>query len=182
MCGFCHAPEHAYEVLLDDTLLNRDGLCPEAQERLLMAAATLPDHSFEDAGVGRQYEWDEARHAWTPIRLWGHCTVCGGRTWKRPDDERPHCCSRCSKQARLVAYTLAHELGLVSPAVAEALASELPDRRGVQSRGWLRFSDYEVRDTRDFAGQPGPRTYQPRPVPRPATEGRDRRDALVEES
>lgn len=182
MCGFCHAPEHAYEVLLEDASLSRDGLCPEAQERLRMAATPLPGRSFDDAGAGLQYEWDEERHAWTPLRDWGHCTVCVGRTWKRPDDPRPHCCSSCSKKARLVAYALAHELGLVPPDVAETIAAELPDRRGIRARGWLRFSDYEVRDTRDFEGQPGPRTYQQRPIPRPPFVPGERDDASMEDA
>jgi hypothetical protein len=169
VCGFCHAPEHAYDVLLEDTSLGRDGLCSEARERLLMAATPLPEPGFDESGVGLQYDWNEDLHAWETIRRWGSCTICGRRTWKLPDDPRPQCCAPCAKQARLIAYVLCHELGLVTALTAYTVTSELPERRGAQPRGRLRVSDYEVHDTRDFEGQLGPRTFGRRPVPIPAS-------------
>lgn len=159
LCTFCHAPEHAYDELNAHPEISRDGLCPDAHERLRMAATPKPDHHHDETGLGLVYLWDENRHTWEAVRDVGLCRICGGRTWKSPDDPAASCCAKCSREARLLAYTLQHCLfvPLMTPEESAALEAKLPRDRPKWPRGRLTFSDYLVRDTRDFEGQ-GPAT------------------------
>lgn len=76
MCGFCHAPEHAYDVLADHPTISRDQLCRYARERPLMA--TTPKPNFPRTTV----YWDDEAHDWRPYRIYGRCDECGKPTWK----------------------------------------------------------------------------------------------------
>lgn len=166
MCGFCHAPEHAYDVLLEHPDLDRTGLCNEAQERLRMAATPLPDESGIITGIGPHYEWDETRHEWELVRESGHCVICTRPTWREGDDTREMCCAQCERNTRALMRLLLHELlvPLLTPEEAQAWEAQLPRPRRKPQRGRLRFSDYRVVRTRDLAQEPGPRTYRPRPI------------------
>lgn len=165
MCGFCHAPEHAYDTLAEHPEINRDELCDEARERLLMASTPYPDEKDGMRTTGLESEWDEDAHAWEAIRDWRSCTQCGGRTWQKPDETMPFTCKACGER-ELALFLQVRLLLHGSPATAEERAEfeeHLPDRKGVLYVDRLRFSDYEVRNTRDFDYEPGPRSWQPRP-------------------
>lgn len=167
MCGFCHAPEHAYDVLAEDDSLSRDALCWEALERLAMATTPYPDEINGVRTTSTHYAWDEDHHQWEAIREWGSCTSCGNLTWRRAGSETAHLCAACATRERATFVQLAFHLGrrVASQDEIDAFESLLPDRRALPIYGRLRFSDYEVHDTRDFEHLPGPRTYEPRPVP-----------------
>lgn len=167
LCTFCHAPEHAYDELNEHSKISREGLCPDAHKRLLMASTPKPDAHHDETGFGIQYLWNSDTHDWEAIRDHGLCRVCGGRTWKHPTDTAPSCCAKCTRDARLLAYTLQHccAVPLLTPAGAAAFEAGLPGARPKWPRGRFTFSDYEVRSTRDFEGQPGPRTGGRRAVP-----------------
>lgn len=166
MCGFCHAPEHAYAVLLEDASLSRNGLCHEAQERLLMAATPYPDEVRGQRTTRTHYEWDEQARAWEAVREWGTCTECGEITWRAPQRVVPHMCASCTERARVLhaqLCMLVHGRPLTEDE-REALDSLLPCRSGLRVRGRLRFSDYPVNNTRCLESVMGPRSHQRRPT------------------
>lgn len=160
LCAFCHAPEHAPDQLNEHPEFSRDGLCADARERLRMAATPKLDYYHDLTGFGLVYLWDERAHAWEAVRDVGLCRVCGCRTWKHPQDPAPSCCAMCSREARLLAYTLRHcfFVPLMTPEEAAALEKKLPQARPAWPRGRLTFSDYVVRTTREFENLPGPAT------------------------
>lgn len=169
LCGFCHAPEHAYDVLAEDDSISRDGLCWEAIARLTMATTPYPDEVNGVRTTTTHYAWDEDLHRWEAVRVWGSCTSCGNQTWRRAGSESAHLCAACTARERATFLQLAFHFGRRAAAQneIEAFESLLPDPKGIPIYGRLRFSDYEVHDTRDFAHLPGPRTFAPRPVPSP---------------
>lgn len=151
MCGFCHAPEHAYDTLLENPEISRDGLCPEAQERLCMAATPYPTTAHID------YLWDEATHEWRAYRQWGACERCPNRTWRYPHEANAlMICAACAKDEAW--RRDARRTWPYPPPTGQPLP-----RQGKAPKGWLTFSDYEVRDTRDFENIPGARYGKPRP-------------------
>jgi hypothetical protein len=93
VCGFCHAPEHAYEALLEHPEIDGGELCAEAQERLRMAAAPEPPE-LDDI----EYAWSEQTHQWIAWRTWGACATCGARTWRYSTETSQHECARCQTQ------------------------------------------------------------------------------------
>ncbi|HET6404369.1 MAG TPA: hypothetical protein VFH78_06960 [Candidatus Thermoplasmatota archaeon] len=158
MCGLCHAPEHAYDELNDHPEINRDDLCRDAHERLLMARTPYPDKPDVD------YQWGEVTHAWISHTVHGPCTRCGQRTWKYAAEWwRPQLCLDCGNQrVARAAADYEREHGAPAPKdVLEAAWRELP-RKSQPFWNPLRFSEYEVRHTRDFEGLLGPRYWTPR--------------------
>ena len=156
MCGFCHAPEHAYDALLENPDISREGLCPEAQERLRMAATPYPG-TYDDSFI-----WDEDKHDWRPYKHYAQCVTCGESTWRWANEEHALVlcaeCARAEEARRNPRFTY---WGAPTRPVGPFLP--LP-RQGPRPKGWLIFSDYEVRNTRDYEGIPGPRAYVPRPT------------------
>lgn len=116
-----------------------------------MAATPYPHHPNES------YAWDEQTHAWRVLRVFGACTACGERTWRWPEEvDAIMLCAPCAKDEawrRDIRRTWPNPPPSGPP---------LP-RQGPRRGGWLVFRDYEVRNTRDFEGIPGPRAYAPRP-------------------
>lgn len=169
MCGFCHAPEHAYDLLAEDDSFSRDGLCWEALERLAMATKSYPDEVKGVRTTTTHYAWDEDLHQWEAIREWGSCTSCGNQTWRRAGTDLAHLCAACTRREGATFVQLAFHFSPrpATPDEIDAIESLLPDRKGLSIYGRLRFIDYEVHDTRDFEHLPGPRTFAPRPVPSP---------------
>lgn len=121
MCGFCHAPEHAYDVLLEHPEIERDGigvgpqngaekawpaghdgLCDEAQQRLFMAATPRPP------GLNIcHYAWDEEEHAWRIAYGIHRCLLCNARRLhKLPDDHAWSFCRDCRKEAPTIVGAL----------------------------------------------------------------------------
>lgn len=162
MCGFCHAPEHAYEALLEHPEIGRSELCAEAQERLRIAAAPEPPE-FEDI----EYAWCEQTHQWIAWRTWGACATCGARTWRYATETSQHECARC--QTEYVERSIQMQFfyrGLVSPdweIERDWLANHPRQAASPVRFDWLRFSDYPVPNTRMFEGLPGPRYRRARP-------------------
>lgn len=160
MCGFCHAPEHAYDQLNEHPQISRRGLCDEAHERLLMAATPQPERE-----PGVKHVWDEHAHAWIAWRIHGACLWCDARTWKyAPEADALLLCRACTAVhiERQAALRLLLK-GVRLPATeCEARERELP-RQTASGRDWIVFSDYEVRNTRDYERLPGPRAYARRP-------------------
>lgn len=160
MCGFCHAPEHAYDQLNEHPDISRQGLCDEARERLLMAATPQPERE-----PGVKQVWDEHAHAWIAWRIHGACLWCDARTWKYgPETDALLLCRACTA-VHIERQAALHLLlkGVRLPATeCEARERELP-RQTASRRDWIVFSDYEVRNTRDYECLPGPRAYARRP-------------------
>lgn len=161
LCGFCHAPRHAYEMLLEHTEISCDGLCPEAQERLLMAAAPEPPDV-----IGVKYAWNEQRHKYVKWREFGACTSCGALTWRFGNESCEHECKAC--QRALVDSINAECVATANPPLSKEEVKDLLKGRARQGEPPapyfpLRFSDYEVPNTRMFEGLPGPRYGKTRP-------------------
>lgn len=156
MCGFCHAPEHAYDELNDHPEINLDGLCTDAHERLLMARTPLPSTNPDVV-----YHWGEVTHGWVSHTVYGPCTRCGERTWKHAAEWwRAHLCLECGNH-HVHRAAIEHERAHGTPApkdVLDAAWREIP-RKPQPHWNPLSFSDYEVRRTRDFEHDPGPRYW-----------------------
>lgn len=162
MCGFCHAPDHAYDQLNEHPEISRQGLCDEAHERLLMAATPQPERE-----TGVKLVWDEHAHAWIAWRIHGACLWCDARTWKYATEADAILLCRACAEVHLERQAALHLLlqGVpLPPTGSEARERERP-RQAPSRRDWLVFSDYEVRNTRDYESLPGPRAYARRPHP-----------------
>lgn len=159
MCGFCHAPEHAYDELSDHPQIDRAGLCQDAHERLLMASTPKP------TALNTLHAWNETTHAWIAYRVTGPCQACQAPTWRHAHETSAlMLCRQCA--AKHVTLSTAPLYYHGTPATAEKLETakhQLP-RQGAPPKGWLTFNEGEVRNTRDFEGIPGPRAYAPRPA------------------
>ncbi|MFA5861615.1 MAG: hypothetical protein WDA16_07960 [Candidatus Thermoplasmatota archaeon] len=162
MCGFCHAPEHAYDELNDHPDIDRHGLCPDAHERLLIARTPRPIES------NTLHAWDETTHTWTAYRVKGPCQACQAPTWRHAHETNAlMLCRQCA--AKHVTLSTAPVYYHGTPPTPEQIAhaqSQLP-RQGPTPRGWLTFNEHEIHNTRDYEALPGPRAYMPRPLAYP---------------
>lgn len=162
MCGFCHAPEHAYEALLEQPELDPSGLCIDAQERLRMAATPEP---LELPGI--EHAWDENSHEWIAWRAWGDCATCGAHTWRYAAESCAHECKRCqTDHIERSLQMFYHHHGFVPQdwEIERCWLERHPRQVTSPVRwDWLKFSDYPVTDTTLFENIPGPRFGRPRP-------------------
>lgn len=161
MCGFCHAPEHAYEALMDAGL-DTTGLCDDATERLLIALVDEPPAT--DPSI--EWAWNEELHAWVAWRIWGSCAACAAKTWRYANESCAHECAACV--ARLVDIAcalalLANGVPLDDADLDELLAGLSRQRDPPTPRSYLTFSDYLAPDSRLFANLAGPRFGSRRP-------------------
>lgn len=146
MCGFCHAPEHAYDFLADDPTISRDGLCKDARERLLMA--TTPKPNLPRTNV----HWDDEIHDWRPYRTYGSCDECGKASWRYAHETNAAMvCVACVRELRPRLWRERREgkwRGRRPPPFP---------RQGPAPKGWLQFNDEPIRTTRGLEDVPGPR-------------------------
>lgn len=180
MCDFCHAPEHAYDVLLEHPEIEHNGigvapqngaqralpaghagLCDEAQQRLLMAATPRPP------GLNIwHYAWDEEEHAWRIAYGIHRCLLCNARRLhKLPDDDAWSFCRDCRKEAPTIVGAL--RLHFDGAPLAPAELTEIATRpRPPGKPPSLVFNETAIRTTAGLDGLPGPRFGRPTKYPR----------------